>query len=90
MRVGAVLLVTSAALMLIGVNVRRLAALGAAGIAALPLLYLVSRPEDRGGFNFDFVIFHTRPHYLAVVAVCCLAAAALLAARQIRAVRSSR
>ncbi len=84
LRVGAVLLVASAALMLIGVNVRRLAALGAAGIAALPVLYLVSRPEDRGGFNFDFVIFHTRAHYLAVVAVCCLAAAALLAAREMR------
>ncbi len=86
LRVGAVLFVASAVLALVGVNVRRLAALGAAGIAAVAVLYLVSRPEDKGGYNFDFVILQTRPHYLAVVAVCCLAAAALLAARRVRAV----
>lgn len=86
LRVGAVLFLTWAALLLVGVTVKRLASLGAAAIVGVVILYFVYWPEDQGGYNFEYVPNLTRPHYLAVLSVCFLAGAALLAARQIRSV----
>ena len=85
LRMGAVMLPLSLVLMLVGVNVRRLALLAAAGLALLPLIYLLFPAEDEGGYNFGFAEYYTRAHYIAVLALCCFAAAAWLAARRVRA-----
>lgn len=45
---------------------------------------------DWGGYNFDYALHFTRAHYLAVLAVCCFAAAAALALRDLRALRASK
>ena len=88
LRMGAVMLPLSLLLMVLGVNVRRLALLAAAGLALLPLIYLLFPAEDKGGYNFEFANNYTRAHYIAVLAMCCFAAAGWLAARRLREGRS--
>lgn len=91
LRMGAVVLPLSLIMMMrAGLGVWRLSMLGAAGIAALALAYLLFPAEDRGGCNFDYALHFTRAHYLAVLAVCCFAAAAALALRDLRALRASK
>ena len=89
LRMGALMLPFSLIMMRAGLSVGRLSILGSAGVAALPVVYLLSPAEDRGGFNFDYALHFTRAHYLAVLAVCCLAAAATLALLRLRAVTPS-
>lgn len=73
-----------------GLSVRRPVDARCTGIAALALAYLLFPGGDWGGYNFDYALHFTRAHYLAVLAVCCFAAAAALALRDLRALRASK
>ena len=91
LRMGAVMLPLSLIIMMrAGLGVWRLSMLGAAGIAALALAYLLFPAEDRGGCNFDYALHFTRAHYLAVLAVCCFAAGGGSGPARLRALRASK
>jgi hypothetical protein len=82
---GVVLAVLALVMALVGTTVRRLIAIAALCIAAMPVLYLLFPATDKGGYSFQFADDHIYAHWLGVVAVCCLAVAGLLDARRIRA-----
>ncbi len=84
LRAGAVLGPLAVLLLRLGVSVRRLVALAALAIAALPALYLIFPARDKGGFSFDYAIDNIAAHWVAVGAVCCLLGAAALAAATLR------
>ena len=79
LRMGPALAAVSLVLLRAGVNARRLVALAAALIALLPAIYLAFPPTDRGGFSFTYPTDVLFAHWVAVVAVSCLGAAAVLA-----------
>jgi arabinofuranan 3-O-arabinosyltransferase len=79
LRMGPALAVLSLLLLRAGVNVRRLVALAAALIALLPAIYIAFPPADKGGFSFTYATDVLFAHWVAVVAVSALAAAATLA-----------
>jgi hypothetical protein len=79
LRMGPALAAVSLVLLLAGLNVRRLVALAAALIAVLPVIYVAFPPVDRGGFSFTYPTDVLFAHWVAVVAVTCLGAAAALA-----------
>ncbi len=79
LRMGPALAAVSLVLLRTGVNARRLVALAAALIALLPAIYLAFPPTDRGGFSFTYPTDVLFAHWVAVVAVSCLGAAAALA-----------
>ena len=89
LRSGPVAALIVFALLRWGVNVRRLAGLAAIGVAALPVLYLVFPPEDKGGYSFEFTGDTMGAHWVADGVVFLFAAAALLAAATRRRVRAS-
>jgi hypothetical protein len=68
---------------------RRLAALAAVGVAALPVLYLVFPADDKGGYSFEFTSDTMGAHWVADGVVFLLAAAGLLAAVVRRRLRPS-
>jgi hypothetical protein len=74
-----------------GLSSRRLLAVAALGLAALPVLYLVSPAPDLGGYNFDYPRDHLDAHKVGAVAVACLLAACGIEVSRLRArVRSAR
>jgi hypothetical protein len=85
LRMGPALAALSLVLLVAGLNVRRLVALAAALIALLPLIYIAFPPIDRGGFSFTYPTDVLFAHWVAVVAVTCLGAAAALACLRQRA-----
>jgi hypothetical protein len=85
LRMGVVVALLALVLARLGTTVRRLIAIAALCIAAMPVLYLLFPATDKGGYSFQFATDHINAHWLGVVAVCCLAAAGLLDARRIRA-----
>ena len=79
LRMGPALAALALALLLGGVNVRRLVALAAVLIALMPLIYIAFPPTDRGGYSFTYPTDVLFAHWIAVIAVTCLGAAAALA-----------
>jgi MYXO-CTERM domain-containing protein len=79
LRMGPALAALSLVLLLAGLNVRRLVALAAVLIAVLPVIYVAFPPVDRGGFSFTYPTDVLFAHWVAVLAVTCLGAAAALA-----------
>ena len=84
LRVGAVLGPLAVVLLRDGINTRRLVVLAAAGIAVVPAIYLAGLSLDQGGFNFSYANDQLGAHWIAVGAVCCLAAASGIAAHAVR------
>jgi hypothetical protein len=59
-----------------GVPARALTlAAGALLVVGVPLAYLLSRWDDRGGYNTYYAVDHRAGHWVAVAAVCLLALA---------------
>ena len=67
-----------------GVDVRRLLVAAAVLIAALPLVYIVFPPGDRGGNHFGYADDLLGAHWIAVLAVLCLLGAGVLLAVRLR------
>ncbi len=84
LRMGPILGALALAVLVVGVNVRRLVALAGVCIAALPLIYIAFPATDKGGFSFQYASDQIVAHFVAEVAVSCLAAAGLLAAARLR------
>jgi hypothetical protein len=84
LRVGAVLGPLAAVLLRDGVSARRLLLLATLGLAAVPVIYLAGLPVDQGGFNFAYANEQLGAHWIAVGAVCCLAAASGIGAWALR------
>jgi hypothetical protein len=90
LRAGVALGPAAAALLLVGINARRLLAIATLALAAIPVIYLVDPASRLNNLSFDYATHHVGGHWAAVVAVWCIAAAALLDARVLRsAVRQS-
>ena len=81
LRMGPVIAVLTLVLLLAGVSVKRLVRLSLGALVMVVALYLVFPAEDKGGFSFQFATDHLVAHWVAVVAVCLLAGAAVLAAQ---------
>jgi hypothetical protein len=84
LRAGAALGPAAAVLLMIGVNARRLLALGALALATIPIIYLVHPAARLNNLSFDFATHYVAAHWAGVAAVWCIAAAALLDARVLR------
>jgi hypothetical protein len=84
LRAGAGLALATLVLVRLGVSARRLFALAAGLLVAIPLLYLAFPSSDSPGRSFDYAIDHLAAHWVAVVVVCCLAAACALDAHDLR------
>jgi hypothetical protein len=67
-----------------GFTIRRLIAIAALAIAAIPVAYIASPAHNFGGFSFDYSLHHIFAHWLGATALCCLIAAGLLQAAAIR------
>jgi arabinofuranan 3-O-arabinosyltransferase len=89
LRMGAVLGLLTLVLLRLGVNVGRLVAIATVAIAALPIIYVAFPATDKGGFSFQYASDHIYAHWVAVVAVFCLAAAGALSAGRLRGRRPS-
>lgn len=87
LRMGPVVAAVALVLLRTGTSVRRLIAVALLGLGLVPLLYLALLPRDRGGFNFDYARELLFAHWVAVVSVCCLAAAGALGAWRLRSLR---
>jgi arabinofuranan 3-O-arabinosyltransferase len=84
LRAGAGLGPAAAVLLLIGVNARRLIAIATLALAAIPVLYL-ARPASRlTDLTPSYTSHHVAGHWAAVVALCCIAGAALVGAVRLR------
>jgi arabinofuranan 3-O-arabinosyltransferase len=84
LRMGAVLGLLTLVLLRVGVNVGRLVAIAIVAIAALPVIYVVFPATDKGGYSFQYASDQIYAHWVAVVGVCCLAAAGALSAVRLR------
>jgi hypothetical protein len=84
-RAGAVALPLLALLLWRGWGPRTLTliAAGLLGIA-VPLIYLLVSPDDRGGYNFDYSVELINAHWVGVAAIVLLAIAAWRVTRQAR------
>ena len=71
-------------LLLVGVNAKRLLALATLALAAIPLIYLVYPAARLNNLSFGYATHYVAAHWAGVVAVWCIAAAALLDARVLR------
>lgn len=80
LRAGVLLGPMAVALLLVGVNARRLLVAAAAGLAVLPVIYIAFPPRDQGGYNFDYAVQLMGAHWVAVGIVCCIGAGCGLAA----------
>jgi arabinofuranan 3-O-arabinosyltransferase len=90
LRAGAVLAPLTVALALLGVTVRRMAALGALALVAALVLYLVHPAEELAGFTFRYPLHHIAGHWAVALCVSCLAVAGAMAARALRAAGARR
>ena len=72
LRAGAVLAPLTVLALGVGVNVRRLLAVAAVCIGALPVIYLVFPARDRGGNEFGYPNDLVGAHWVALLAVLCL------------------
>jgi hypothetical protein len=70
-----------------GLSARRLLAVGAVGLAAVPALYLAAPVVDQGGFNFDYAREHLDAHRVAAVALACVLGACAMDAVRWRVMR---
>jgi hypothetical protein len=77
-------------LLRVGFNARRLLALAALLIAAVPVLYLANPAHNFGGYDFDYGLHYLTAHWLAAGALCLLLAAAIVQAAALRHVRRPR
>jgi arabinofuranan 3-O-arabinosyltransferase len=84
LRAGAVLAPLTVLALRVGVGTRRLLAVGAACIAALPVIYLVFPARHRGGDEFGYPNDLVGAHWVALLAVLCLLAAGVLLAVRLR------
>jgi hypothetical protein len=84
LRMGAVLGLLTLVLLRAGFNVRRLLIVATVAIALIPAIYLVFPATDKGGFSFQYASDQIFAHWVAVVAVFCLAWAGGLAALRVR------
>ena len=82
-RAGVLLGVGVGVLAWLGMTSRRLLWLALVPLAVLPLLYVLQPSSGAGGF-FGFADQHLAAHWLAVAAVCAVAAACLLDALRVR------
>jgi hypothetical protein len=90
LRAGAVLAPLTVTLTLIGVNVRRLAALAALALLVALLLYLVHPAEELAGFTFRYPLHHIAAHWAVALCVSCIAVGGVLAAGAVRAAGARR
>jgi hypothetical protein len=84
LRAGVALGPAAAALLLVGVNAKRLLAIAAVALAAIPVIYLVDPAPRLNNLSFGYATHYLAAHWAALVAVWCIAAAALLDARVLR------
>jgi hypothetical protein len=77
-------------LLRVGFNARRLLALAALLIAAVPVLYLANPAHNFGGYDFDYGLHYLTAHWLAAGALCLLLAAAIVQASALRHARRPR
>jgi hypothetical protein len=89
LRAGAVLVPLTLLALRVGLNVRRLLAVAALSIAALPVIYLVFPGRDRAGNEFGYPNDLVGAHWVALLAVLCLLGAGLLLATRLRAASAS-
>jgi hypothetical protein len=82
-RAGVLLGAAVAVLTWTGVSSRRILWLAIPPLAVIPLLYVLAPSSGLGGF-FGYADQHIAAHWLAVAAVCAIAAASLLDARRLR------
>ena len=82
-RAGVLLGVGVGVLAWLGMTSRRLLWLALVPLAVIPLLYVLQPSSGTGGF-FGFADQHLAAHWLAVAAVCAVAAACLLDAWRVR------
>jgi hypothetical protein len=75
--------VAVAVLLVAGVNVRRLIAIAAVALIALPLLYLFDPAPRPSGLSFTYAGHYIAAHWVAVAAVVCLAGAGVLGAVEV-------
>jgi len=83
-RAGGVLAAGALVGALVGVSSRRLLLFATAAFVLVPLMYLYDPAPDLGGFFFGYAYWHIEAHWVAVVGVCALLAAALLDAAEQR------
>jgi arabinofuranan 3-O-arabinosyltransferase len=84
LRAGGGLALATVVLARVGVGARRLFALAGALLAAIPVIYLAFTSSDAPRHAFDYAIDHIGAHWVAVAAVCCLAAGCALDAARLR------
>jgi hypothetical protein len=89
LRAGAVLLPLTVVALRVGVSVKRLLVTAAVCIGALPPIYLVFPPRERGGNEFAYPNDLVGAHWVALLAVLCLLAAGVLLAARLRAASAS-
>jgi hypothetical protein len=87
LRMGPVIGLLALALVLAGLNVRRLLALASIAIAALPVIYIAFPAKDRGGFSFQYANDQIYAHFIAEAAITCVVVAAAIAAYRLRSSR---
>ena len=84
LRAGLVLGPVAVVLLRWGITPSRLTGLATAGLAAIPVLYLVFPARDRGGYSFDYALDNLGAHWVAVAVICATAAACALEAAALR------
>ncbi len=78
LRAGVVLGPAAVVVARLGPRPRPLLAVTAGVLGAIPLVYLTFPADDSGGYNFGFALHNLAGHWLAVIALCCLALACAL------------
>jgi arabinofuranan 3-O-arabinosyltransferase len=84
LRAGAALGPLAVVLLIVGVNTRRLVALATVALAAVPVIYIVHPAARLSDLSFSYAAHYIAGHWAAVVAVWCIAGAALLDASRLR------
>ena len=84
LRAGVLLGPGAAALLVMGVSARRLLAIATVALAAIPVVYVADPAPRPRGLSFTYATHHLGAHWLAVVAICCLAGAAGLEVARLR------
>ncbi len=67
-----------------GVNARRLILLAAVALALIPIVYLAHPAPRLNNLSFSYATHYIAGHWAAVLAVWCIAGAALLDAQRLR------
>jgi arabinofuranan 3-O-arabinosyltransferase len=84
LRAGVALGPLAAALLVVGVNVKRLVALATVALAFIPVIYLVHPASRLSDLSFSYATHYIAGHWAAVLAIWCIAGAALLDAHRLR------